>query len=119
MNPAQLLAHFDRISDAPDAVSRLRKFILDLAVRGKLVVQKLNDEPATTLIRQIAAERANCAKANTTRLNNVTSSTPSNGEVPFTLPSSWVSTHLSDLSLRIHYGYTASAKPEVIVYRLT
>ena len=34
MNPAQLLAHFDRISDAPDAVPRLRRFILDLAVRG-------------------------------------------------------------------------------------
>ena len=34
MNPAQLLAHFDRISDAPDAIPRLRRFILDLAVRG-------------------------------------------------------------------------------------
>lgn len=37
MNPAQLLEHFDRISEAPDAVARLRRFILDLAVRGKLV----------------------------------------------------------------------------------
>jgi type I restriction enzyme, S subunit len=37
MNPAQLLQHFDRISDAPDAIPRLRRFILDLAVQGKLV----------------------------------------------------------------------------------
>ena len=37
MNPSQLLAHFDRISGAPDAVPRLRQFILDLAVRGRLV----------------------------------------------------------------------------------
>ena len=36
MNPAQLFAYFDRISDAPDAIPRLREFILDLAVRGKL-----------------------------------------------------------------------------------
>ena len=39
MNPAQLLAHFDRIGEAPDAIPRLRRFILDLAVRGKLVTQ--------------------------------------------------------------------------------
>jgi len=34
MNPARLLEHFDRISDVPDAIPRLRRFILDLAVRG-------------------------------------------------------------------------------------
>jgi len=50
MNPAQLLAHFDRISEAPDAIPRLRCFILDLAVRGKLVEQNPNDEPAGELL---------------------------------------------------------------------
>ncbi|MDR4485606.1 MAG: restriction endonuclease subunit S [Nitrospirales bacterium] len=39
MNPAQLLAHFNRIGEAPEAIPRLRHFILDLAVRGKLVEQ--------------------------------------------------------------------------------
>jgi type I restriction enzyme S subunit len=37
MNPDRLLAHFERLADAPDAISRLRRFILDLAVHGKLV----------------------------------------------------------------------------------
>ena len=46
MNAEQLLTHFDRIADAPDAIPRLRRFILDLAVRGKLVEQDPNDEPA-------------------------------------------------------------------------
>lgn len=50
MNAAQLLAHFDRISEAPDAIPRLRRFILDLAVRGKLVEQDPNDEPAGELL---------------------------------------------------------------------
>jgi type I restriction enzyme S subunit len=50
MNPAQLLAHFDRISDAPDAIPRLRRFILDLAVRGKLTEQNPADEPAESLL---------------------------------------------------------------------
>src|SRR5258708_2426734 len=49
MNPAQLLAHFARISEAPDAIPRLRRFILDLAVRGKLIEQDRNDEPASVL----------------------------------------------------------------------
>ena len=50
MNPVKLLAHFDRISEAPDAVPRLRRFILDLAVRGVLVTQNEDDEPASDLI---------------------------------------------------------------------
>lgn len=33
MNATQLLAHFDRLAEAPDVVPRLRRFILDLAVR--------------------------------------------------------------------------------------
>jgi type I restriction enzyme, S subunit len=43
MNAELLLAHFDRISDAPGAALRLRRFILDLAVRGKLVEQSSVD----------------------------------------------------------------------------
>ena len=62
MNPAQLLAHFDRISEAPDAVPRLRRFILDLAVRGKLVEQDPKDEPASELLKRIQAEKARLVK---------------------------------------------------------
>ena len=46
MNADWLLAHYERIADAPEAISRLRRFTLDLAVRGKLVEQDPNDEPA-------------------------------------------------------------------------
>jgi type I restriction enzyme S subunit len=45
MNADRLLAHYEKIADAPDAIARLRRFILDLAVRGKLVPQDANDEP--------------------------------------------------------------------------
>jgi type I restriction enzyme S subunit len=62
MNPAQLLEHFNRISEAPDAVARLRRFILDLAVRGKLVEQDPNDEPAAELLKRIQAEKAHGKK---------------------------------------------------------
>ena len=62
MNPAQLLAHFDRINDAPAAIPRLRQFILDLAVRGKLVEQDPRDEPAPALLKRIWAEKARLAR---------------------------------------------------------
>ena len=48
MTPNRLLAHFNRITEAPDAIPRLRRFILDLAVRGKLVEQDSNDKQAAT-----------------------------------------------------------------------
>ncbi len=57
MNANQLLQHFDRISEAPDAVARLRRFILDLAVRGKLVEQDPENEPAAELLKRIQAEK--------------------------------------------------------------
>ena len=57
MNAAQVIDHFDRICDAPDAIPRLRRFILDLAVRGKLVEQDPNDEPASELLKRIQAEK--------------------------------------------------------------
>lgn len=50
MTAGRLLAHYEKIADAPDAIPRLRRFILDLAVRGKLVEQDPNDEPAATLL---------------------------------------------------------------------
>jgi type I restriction enzyme S subunit len=58
MNANQLLEHFHRIGDAPDAIPRLRRFIRDLAVRGKLVPQDPKDEPASELLKRIATEKA-------------------------------------------------------------
>ena len=63
MNADRLLAHYERIADAPDAIARLRRFILDLAVRGKLVEQDPNDESASELLERIVAEKARLVKA--------------------------------------------------------
>jgi len=57
MNATQLLEHFGRLTEAPSAVPRLRRFILDLAVRGKLVAQDVRDEPAGELLKRIQTER--------------------------------------------------------------
>ncbi|HWF59689.1 MAG TPA: hypothetical protein VN666_05190 [Nitrospira sp.] len=80
MNPAQLLAHFDRISDAPDAIPRLRRFILDLAVRGKLVEQDPGDEPASELLKRIEEQNRHLGNAINPLVEN---------EQPFRIPQSW------------------------------
>lgn len=62
MNPELLIAHFNRISNAPDAISRLRQFILELAVRGRLVEQDPSEERASEILRRIRAEKAQLVK---------------------------------------------------------
>lgn len=57
MNAEGLLAHYERIADAPGAIVRLRRFILDLAVRGKLVPQDGDEEPASELLKRIAKDK--------------------------------------------------------------
>ena len=58
MNAKRLLAHYQRIADAPDAIPLLRRFILQLAVCGRLVHQDPNDEPAQRLLNRIAVDKA-------------------------------------------------------------
>ncbi len=88
MNAAQLIDHFDRISDAPDAIRCLRRFILDLAVRGKVVEQEPNDEPASELLKRIQAEKTRLIKERKIRKQEPTLPVEM-GDQPFELPTSW------------------------------
>src|SRR5713226_6194317 len=96
MNAECLLSAYERIADAPDAIARLRRFILDLAVRGKLVPQDPNDEPASELLKRIAAEKARLVKAGEIRTDKPLPRI-SQDEQPFDLPFGWVWTRLGDL----------------------
>lgn len=49
MNAERLLKHYEKIAEAPDAIARLRRFVLELAVRGKLVPQDPKDAPASAI----------------------------------------------------------------------
>ena len=89
MNAERLLKHFDEISDAPDAVLRLRRFILDLAVRGKLVEQDPNDEPALELLKRIEAEKARLVQVGEIKKSRIISPID-NGNALFSLPDSWL-----------------------------
>ena len=105
MNAEQLLTHFDRIADAPDAIPRLRRFILDLAVRGKLVEQDPEDEPASELLKRIAAEKERLVKAG--EIKKSKAERFNMADSPFDLPNSWQWAALGNLFL-----YDAGIKRE-------
>jgi len=60
MNADRLLALYEQVAEAPDAISRLSRFVLDLALRGKLVAQDAGDEPTSELLKRIEIGRASC-----------------------------------------------------------
>ena len=96
MNEARLLAHYERIADAPDAVERLRRFILDLAVRGRLVPQDPREDPASDLLKRIAKEKVRLVSAG--KVGKATPLLPiSKEEQPFDLPNGWAWTRLDAL----------------------
>ncbi len=96
MNAERLLAHFERISEAPDAIARLRRFILDLAVRGKLVEQDPEDEPAEELLKRIAVEKVRLVKEREIKRGKVLPPIEED-KLSFDLPSAWTFTRLGDL----------------------
>jgi type I restriction enzyme S subunit len=97
MSPAQLLTHFERISEAPGAVPRLRRFVLDLAVRGKLVEQDPRDEPASELLKRIQTGPINARDAR--KRTRTLSPATANNDVPYVVPSNWIWVTLSDICL--------------------
>ena len=110
MNATQLLTHFDRLAEAPNAVPRLRRFILDLAVRGKLVEQDAGDEPAADLLKRIQAEKAQLFKAG--KLKRMGEPTQNEFDVSFVLPKQWAWTQLGDVA---QYGVPDKADTNAVL----
>jgi len=103
MNPAQLLSHFDRIGEAPEAIPRLRRFILDLAVRGKLVEQDPRDEPAAELLKRIQIEKSRLVQSGEIKKEKPLPAIEVD-EIPFALPAKWEWVRLKDITSYIQRG---------------
>ncbi|HRK20474.1 MAG TPA: hypothetical protein PLX06_01615, partial [Fimbriimonadaceae bacterium] len=102
MNADTLLKYFDRISEAPDAVARLRRFILELAVRGKLVNQDRDDEPALELLKRIAGEKERLVKAGEIKPQKPLPLAAGN-ELSIELPRGWTAAYLADIAVCLDY----------------
>jgi len=84
-----ILKHFDQIAEAPDAIPRLRRFILDLAVRGKLVEQDSEDCKTIEFLHKIQTEKERLTSAGKYRADTQVKSLKHDG-MPFIIPTSWV-----------------------------
>ena len=113
-----LLALIEEITNSKQSIiseiPKTKAKILDLAIRGKLVPQDPNDEPASVLLERIRAEKEELIKQgkikrdkkesvifrgedNSYYLNNGTSAIDISAELPFDIPASWCWEKLKDI----------------------
>ena len=110
----------------------LREKVLDLAIRGKLVPQDPNDEPASVLLERIRQQKQQMVKEGKLKAKDIKNDTVifvgednlhyekfADGsvkciedEIPFDLPDGWAWTRLGNLSAAIQYGLSNSAKQQ-------
>ena len=83
-------------------IKKLRELILELAVRGKLVPQDASDEPASELLKRIAAEKAKLVAEGTIKKSKPLEPI-ANDEKPFELPVGWEWAKLGEIT---NFGIT-------------
>jgi type I restriction enzyme S subunit len=109
-----LLTQFKRVSDSPDSILRLRRFVLDLAVHGKLVDQDAGDSSAELLIEQVSIAQLETPLSPKYRSIVDCPIMAS----PFDLPRLWAWTRLGRVADYIQRGkspkYSASTGPPVV-----
>jgi type I restriction enzyme S subunit len=110
MTVGLLLTHFERLSEAPNAIPALRRFILALAVHGSLVAQDLNDESVIALLTRNDQLRQEIAKKD--RRANAQRQGLLSAESRWNIPPSWAWCALSDLVLFIDYRGKTPNKTE-------
>ena len=92
---------------------KLRQKILDLAIRGKLVPQDPNDEPASVLLERIRAEKERLIKeGKIKRSKKSTSDTPHYENVPFEVPESWEWLNVESFTYDLQYGTSEKSSNE-------
>jgi len=84
-------------------IKKLRELILELAVRGKLVPQDPNDEPASELLRRILADKSILLADGGTKKAKL-SPTIVDSDKPFALPGSWKWVSLGEVCSYIQRG---------------
>jgi type I restriction enzyme S subunit len=85
---------------------QLRQKILDLAIRGKLVPQDPNDEPASVLLERIHAEKERLIKEGKIKRDKKDSDIVRGDDKSHyeQLPDGWVIVTLGDICLNFKYG---------------
>lgn len=102
-NWERVSSHFDLLLDRPEAVDALEQAILQLAVRGLLVPQNPQDEPASVLLARIRAEKDRLIAERKIKRDKPLAAIAEE-ERPFGLPSGWEWVRLGAASKKITDG---------------
>jgi type I restriction enzyme S subunit len=99
-DPEFIIHHstFNILFSSPESIAELRKTILQLAVKGQLVAQDPRDEPATVLLRKIAAAKKDLFNAGVIKTSDI--------KVPiekmkgrYSVPGNWCWTNIESVSV--------------------
>lgn len=99
--------NFDVLFTTEHSIDKLKETVLQLAVMGKLVKQRPNDESANLLLERISAEKKTLVKAGKIK-NPKTLPSPTEPECLNPLPSSWKWVRLGEIT---NYGMTDKIEP--------
>ena len=83
---------------------KLRQKILDLAIRGKLVPQDPNDEPASVLLERIRAEKEQLIKEGKIKRSKKSAASDISHYENYELPQGWTYATMSDICTKIVDG---------------
>jgi type I restriction enzyme, S subunit len=93
---------FDQLTDAPNAVAKLRKLVLQLAVQGKLVEQDTGDESASALLEHVRSVRRQLAEKGRVKTKVQLPAIEADDE-PYPIPDTWLWVPLNELT-ELVYG---------------
>jgi len=92
----RLTDHFEQIYRKPEHIDQLKQAILNEAVRGRLVPQNSNDEPAEKLLERIKEEKQRLYEEGEIRkpkdLPDI-----KDEEIPYKVPKGWIWTRLGEI----------------------
>ena len=92
-----ILENFDTIFKNKTSLETLDKVILDLAIKGKLVEQNQDDEPASELIKRIKAEKQRLIDEKVIKKEKPLPPIEDE-EIPFDIPNNWESVKISEVA---------------------
>ncbi len=97
--------NFELLVKTPKTVEKFKNLILQLAIRGKLVLHDPNDEPAAELIKRAKKEKSNLLKVN----NNKPLPKIDQKEKSFLIPENWNWVRLGEIIIFTN-GYAFQSK---------
>ena len=113
-----ILENFDTIFKNKTSLETLDKVILDLAIKGKLVEQNQDDEPASELIKRIKAEKQRLIDEKVIKKEKPLPPIEDE-EIPFDIPNNWEWVRLGNIIQVINgYAYKSNEYVKESKYQL-